>query len=77
VKIELLLGAGLADRASEHLPILEENALLDLTWLRRCPLLAPIRTDPRFVSLERSTAARAARVIEVLDEDVSGLRKSG
>ncbi len=37
--------------------------LLDLTWLRRCPLLASLRSDPRFIASERAIAAGTAPIL--------------
>ncbi len=76
VKIEVFMAAGLPDRARALLPSLEESRLLDLTWLRRCPLLAPLRDDPEFSKVERATALRAESVREVLHDATSGLRRA-
>jgi hypothetical protein len=35
-----------------------DHGLRDLAWMRRCPLLAPIRDEPRFVALTNIVEAR-------------------
>jgi serine/threonine-protein kinase len=33
---------------------------IDLAWLDGCPLLEPVRQDPRFAAVRATTAARVA-----------------
>jgi serine/threonine-protein kinase len=47
------------------LTVLERAAagiLIDISWLRRCPLFVELRSDPRFVEVQRIVAQRAADV---------------
>jgi serine/threonine-protein kinase len=41
--------------------------LIDIVWMDRCPLLAAVREQPRFVAVRRSVAARAAEVLDALE----------
>ena len=41
--------------------------LIDVTWLDRCPLFAPIRQAPLFVAVRDRIAARAREAIDVLE----------
>lgn len=54
-----------ADTSPTATPLAESVAagLLDLTWLRRCPLLAALRSDPRFIAGERAVAAATAPIL--------------
>ncbi|MBI2389878.1 MAG: hypothetical protein HYV09_09820 [Deltaproteobacteria bacterium] len=56
---------GAFDRRDEALRAIEQAAelpLIDLSWLDRCPSLACVRDDPRFVKARAKVAARAAAV---------------
>ncbi|NUO51844.1 MAG: protein kinase [Polyangiaceae bacterium] len=44
-----------------------DSGLHDICWMRRCPVLAEARTDPRWAPLEAVVAERAARVLQALD----------
>jgi TolB-like protein/Tfp pilus assembly protein PilF len=41
--------------------------LIDVTWLDRCPLFAPIRDAPLFVAVRDRIAARAREALDVLE----------
>jgi hypothetical protein len=43
-----------------------DSGFIDLGWLDHCPLLIGLRADPRFRSLRKIVAGRAAQVQEVL-----------
>ena len=43
-----------------------DAGLIDLAWLDACPLLAYLRTDPRFIELRDQVAARVAPVLAAL-----------
>jgi serine/threonine protein kinase/tetratricopeptide (TPR) repeat protein len=63
--VEALAAAG---QTVEALTLAEDMAtrgLLDLSWLDRCPLLAPLRPDPRFLRLRGEVATRV-RALEVV-----------
>ena len=56
----------IGDGRESALVALEESVdagLLDLSWLRRCPLLASLRADPRFIAGERTVAAATAPIL--------------
>ncbi|MGZ3417172.1 MAG: protein kinase domain-containing protein [Polyangiales bacterium] len=60
LRTECLCRLGLVDRA---LGALEEAAgltLVDVLWLDRCPVLAPLRDDPRFARARAIVSERAA-----------------
>jgi TolB-like protein len=62
VEIAGLLGAG--DWAIDALTRADEALLLDLAWMRRCPILTCAREHPGYAEVERRVAARA-RVLEL------------
>jgi TolB-like protein len=66
INIELLLAGEGPERAEQRLAELMTYPFFDLTWLDRCPLLAPLRHTPSFAVLRRATAARVARALEAL-----------
>jgi serine/threonine-protein kinase len=41
--------------------------LIDVTWVDRCPLFAPIREAPLFVAVRDRIAARAKEAVDVLE----------
>ncbi len=54
------------ERALTHLAGAVDHKLLDLAWLDRCPLLGPLRSDPRFAPLRAPVSERALAVHEIL-----------
>ena len=50
------------DAALDSLERATEVLLFDVLWLDRCPLLAPLRDDPRFSRLRAICGARAAQI---------------
>jgi TolB-like protein/Tfp pilus assembly protein PilF/predicted Ser/Thr protein kinase len=66
VKIELFLARHEVAKAEERLGELMTYPFFDLTWLDRCPLLAPLRQTMTFAVLRRATAARVERALEAL-----------
>ncbi|HEY2514946.1 MAG TPA: protein kinase [Polyangiaceae bacterium] len=66
IKAEALAYAG---DSSGALSAIEEAAslgLLDLLWLDRCALFAPLRTEPRFRAAREQVHERASRVLDAL-----------
>ncbi len=59
---EVFAAAGDADRALTMLESAVEGALVDVVWLRRCPLFEPLHAEPRFQEVLRSVDRRARRV---------------
>lgn len=53
---------GDAERALSTLERAAELPLVDVTWLDRCPALAPVREDPRFLRLRAVVGVRAAEL---------------
>ncbi len=66
IRAELLVAGGAHDAALDAVADADANGLLDLSWLERCPLLAPVRETERFRRFVRSTGLRAARVRDLL-----------
>jgi hypothetical protein len=67
VRTELKLGAGRIEEALADLRVADTNGLIDRLWLERCPLFELVRDRPEYIAIQKSTAARAERVIEILD----------
>jgi serine/threonine-protein kinase len=64
LKIEQLAFAGRVDEADQALPDAIDAGLLDVAWMDRCPLLAPLRERPAFAALRERVAMRAAPVAQ-------------
>jgi hypothetical protein len=45
------------------------EGLFDLHWLDRCPLLEPVRTEPRYAVIRTDVAARAEAIHDALFSD--------
>jgi eukaryotic-like serine/threonine-protein kinase len=52
------------DRALAHVRESVEEGLIDIAWVDRCPLLAPLRQDPRFSAIREPVARRAEEILE-------------
>jgi serine/threonine-protein kinase len=48
--------------AIEALADSDRFRLIDIVWLDRCPLFAPLRAEPAFAAIRNSVVARAAAV---------------
>ena len=59
---EFLCGVGAPSRALAALEGAAELPLIDVFWLDRCPVLGPIRDDPRFAKVRALVAQRAAEI---------------
>jgi serine/threonine-protein kinase len=68
---EFLIGTGRLEDGLESLDRAATGGLLDLVWLDLCPVLAPVRTDPRFAAIRETVATRSDEVARVLDESLS------
>ncbi len=66
IQMELAAYAGDHERALAALRRSVDAGLLDLAWLDACPLLAPLRGDPRFIAMREEVAARVAPVLAAL-----------
>jgi len=66
VRTELRLGGGRIEEALADLRIADNNGLLDLLWLDRCPLFELVRDRPEYIAIRENTAARVERVLEIL-----------
>jgi hypothetical protein len=60
------LARGEIDRALGHLERAVALGLIDVSWMRRCPLLAPLRELPRFAGLLADVDLRAGAVQKLL-----------
>ncbi len=56
------------DHALDAIGHAVESGLLDIVWMDRCPVLAPVRTDPRFAPLRAEVLGRARPVVAALGE---------
>jgi serine/threonine-protein kinase len=63
IMCELAIFGGMPAVAMEFVAISVDAGMADHLWFERCPLLEPLRTDPKFRALGARAAARA-RVIE-------------
>ena len=54
------------DQAIRALARAVDVGFFDRLWLESCPLLAPLRSDPRFVALRKIVLSRTAKVHEAL-----------
>lgn len=62
VAAEAFTMAGAHEVAFRALTAATDSALIDLTWLQRCPLLDPLRGDARFVRAEQAVQRRVAAI---------------
>ncbi len=67
LRAEVHLACDDIDAALSALREADANGLMDLAWLERCPLLAPIQSHRDMEPIRRSTRLRALRVRDVLD----------
>jgi serine/threonine-protein kinase len=67
IRTELKLAGGRIEEALVDLRAADNNGLLDLLWLDQCALFDLVRDRPEYIAIRKSTAERAARVIEILD----------
>jgi len=59
---EVFAAAGDAEHALALLEHAAESALVDVVWLRRCPLFESLHAEPRFQEVLRTVDRRARRV---------------
>lgn len=62
IAIEVFAAAGEEDAALTVLEQCVAGILIDIRWMRTCPLLEGLRATPRFASLEAQVAERAADI---------------
>jgi serine/threonine-protein kinase len=62
VRAELLAREGRVDAALEDLGLSVAGGLIDVVWVDRCPLLAPLREAPGFAEARAVVETRAAEV---------------
>jgi serine/threonine-protein kinase len=67
IAAEMLAFTGRDDSALQKIVEAEALGLIDLTWMDRCPLLAPMRSSPAFVAVRDRVAARAKETMDVLE----------
>jgi eukaryotic-like serine/threonine-protein kinase len=63
---EISASNGRLEGAMQHLESAVQTGLIDLLWFDGCPLLTPLRSDPRWVELRAPVLARAEAVRELL-----------
>ena len=59
--------AGASEDALHRIESAIDIGLMDLVWLDHCPLLAPLRSDPRFPGLRALVDHRTRPIREILD----------
>jgi serine/threonine-protein kinase len=62
LEAELRMALGQGESALRAIEQAAATGLYDAMWLDGCPLLAPLRSDPRFVSARATVEARAVEV---------------
>ncbi|MGD0529865.1 MAG: protein kinase [Polyangiaceae bacterium] len=67
IAAEMLAFVGRNDSSLQMVAEADALGLIDVTWMDRCPLLAPMRTLPAFVALRERVAARAKGALDVLE----------
>ncbi|MBK6518726.1 MAG: protein kinase [Polyangiaceae bacterium] len=59
---EVCARLGLVDAAFKYIGQSIDSGLVDLVWIERCPVLDPLRADPRFAPLRERLVARVGSV---------------
>jgi len=77
VVVEIWAVVGDREKSLEALKGSARGKLSDLTWLDRCPVLGPIRNDPRFLEIRGEVAARAAGALAALGRGTTEVTPSG
>jgi serine/threonine-protein kinase len=67
IRAEIRLGLREDDAGLRLVEEAVTSGLVDITWMDRCPLLAPIRARPEFPVLRTQVARRAETVLRALD----------
>jgi serine/threonine-protein kinase len=67
MRVEIYLATRATADALTALADADANGLVDVVWLERCPLLAPLRGAPAWRAVLRSASLRAERVREALE----------
>ncbi|HEY8079114.1 MAG TPA: protein kinase [Labilithrix sp.] len=68
IRAELECAVGAFDDAFVALRAADAAGLIDVEWLSRCPLLAPLRTRPELDPIHANVQARARRISDAYDE---------
>jgi serine/threonine-protein kinase len=72
MRAEMFAFAGAKDAFFEALRATDGNGLIDIVWLKRCPLFDPFRTLPEFTTVLERVASRAQRVASAIDSQSPG-----
>ena len=64
--VEFLCALDLRALALDYLEHCSAAGLHDRVWLTRCPLLAPLRAEPRYAAVAATLAARARSVLDAI-----------
>jgi serine/threonine-protein kinase len=67
IAAEMLAFVGRDESCVQMIAESDALGLIDVTWMDRCPLLAPVRTSPAFAVLRERVAARAKGALDVLE----------
>ena len=68
---ELLVHVGELDAAMTYVELAVDAGLQDRMWFERCPLLAPLRSRPRFGELAAVVSARADAVLSAIRDEAT------
>jgi serine/threonine-protein kinase len=63
---EVMSFVGRTDEALAGIEAADRLGLIDITWMDRCPLLEPLRTEARFVAVRPRVAERGRAVVEAM-----------
>jgi serine/threonine protein kinase/tetratricopeptide (TPR) repeat protein len=66
LRVEFAMHGGQLRRARELLALAPEMGVVDLTWMRRCPLLRPLHHEPEYQEALRKIEAAAGRLVAAL-----------
>jgi eukaryotic-like serine/threonine-protein kinase len=61
--VEMLLRLRREPEALEHLIRAKDAGLLDIVWLEHCPVLAPVREEPRFTEVLSVVRQRVEEIL--------------
>jgi serine/threonine-protein kinase len=69
---EVFAFIGKTDVALDAVESAADFGLIDITWVDRCPLLAPLRSSPRFLASRAKIADRARAALDALNGRSTG-----
>lgn len=67
IHAEVLLAVSRPEEALAMLKIADAAGFIDVLWIDRCPLVAPLRGHPDFATFEAHVRMRASRIVAAFD----------